>query len=38
MDDLLVSFEEDFESIQFILEEYDGHKDLIYKINNYKNL
>ncbi len=38
MDGLLISLEEDFKSVQFILEEYDGHKDLAYKINNYKSL
>ena len=38
MDGLLISLGEDFESVQFVLEEYDGHKDLVYKINGYESL
>src|SRR6266511_4424542 len=38
MDGLLISLGKDFESVQFILEKYDGHKDLIYKINSYESL
>jgi len=38
MDGFLVSLEKDFESVQFVLEEYDGHKDLVYKTNNYESL
>ena len=34
----MVSLEIFFKSIQFILKEYDSHKDLVYKTNNYKSL
>jgi len=37
MDGLLISLEKDFKSVQFMLEEYDGHKDLAYKTNGYKS-
>ena len=37
MDGLLISLEKDFKSVQFILEKYDGHKDLAYKINGYES-
>ena len=37
MDGLLISLGKDFESVQFILEKYDGHKNLTYKINSYES-